>query len=78
VIENDLLVILIENGRKRKKERKENKEKTKETETPPTFIPGRGSAWYKCEVFVLGISLGTNAPPHLYQMLCTGFNTWYK
>jgi hypothetical protein len=70
MIENDLLVILIENGRKRKKERKENKEKNERD--------GDASHIYKCEVFLLGISLGTNAPPHLYQMLCTGFNTWYK
>jgi hypothetical protein len=37
-----------------------------------TFVSGRGSTRYKCEAFVLGISPGTNALPHLYRMLCTG------
>jgi hypothetical protein len=37
-----------------------------------TFVSCRGSTRYKCEVFVPGISPGTNAPPHLYRMLCTG------
>jgi hypothetical protein len=38
-----------------------------------TFVPGRGSTGYKCEAFVPGISHGTNAQPHLYQMVCTSW-----
>jgi hypothetical protein len=37
-----------------------------------TFVPGRGTTRYKCEAFVLDISRGANAPPHLHRMLCTG------
>jgi hypothetical protein len=38
-----------------------------------TFVPGRGSTGYKFEGFVLDISIGTNAQPHLYWMVCTGW-----
>jgi hypothetical protein len=38
-----------------------------------TFVPGRGSTQYKCEAFVPSISPGTNAQPHLYQMVCIGW-----
>jgi hypothetical protein len=38
-----------------------------------TFVPGGDSTWYQCVAFVPSISPGTNAPPHLYQMACTGW-----
>jgi hypothetical protein len=43
-----------------------------------TFVPGRGSTRYKCAAFVPDISPGTNAPPHLYRMFCTGTNEDYR
>jgi hypothetical protein len=38
-----------------------------------TLVLGRGSMRYKCVAFVLGITPGTNAPPHLYWMVCTSW-----
>jgi hypothetical protein len=79
VIENELFVVLIENGRKKRKTKKEKKG-IDETEgerrrltAHPTFVPGRDFTRYKCEAFVPGTSPGTNSQPHLCRMVCTSW-----
>jgi hypothetical protein len=57
----------------KRKERKRKRKKRRErglTGAKP-FVPVGNTTQYKCEAFVLGVSPSTNAPQHLYRMLCT-------